>query len=141
MSLFTDVDVHAVIPRTPHPQHLRVPLLLERAGLGKLITHELDLTATEPDLSDWQELVARIALRGRSRDRDRRQVHRAARRLHQRQRGAQARGGLHHRVDVKVRWIGAEHFERVEPEEVGRELEGVAGVLVPGGFGYRAWRA
>ena len=44
---------------------------------------------------------------------------------------------LHHRVDVKIRWIGAEHFERVEPEDVGRELEGVAGVLVPGGFGYR----
>ena len=32
--------------------------------------------------------------------------------------------GLHHRVDVKVRWIGAEHFERVEPEEVGPRARG-----------------
>ena len=37
-----------------------VPLLLERAGLGKLITRELDIPASEPDLADWQELVARI---------------------------------------------------------------------------------
>ena len=44
---------------------------------------------------------------------------------------------LHHRVDVKVRWIRSEHLERLEPEQVADELKGVAGVLVPGGFGYR----
>ena len=60
VSLFTDVDVHAVIPLRTARSIYEVPLLLERAGLGKLITHELDLPATEPDLSDWQELVARI---------------------------------------------------------------------------------
>ena len=60
VSLFTDVDVHAVIPLRTARSIYEVPLLLERAGLGKLITHELDLPATEPDLADWQELVARI---------------------------------------------------------------------------------
>ena len=44
---------------------------------------------------------------------------------------------LHHSVDVRVRWIRSEHLERIEPEQVADELTGVAGVLVPGGFGYR----
>jgi CTP synthase len=44
---------------------------------------------------------------------------------------------LHHNVEVKVRWIRSEHLERIEPEQVADELEGVAGLVVPGGFGYR----
>ncbi len=137
VSLFTDVDVHAVIPLRTARSIYEVPLLLERAGLGKLITHELDLPATEPDLSDWQELVARIraprpeveiAIVGKYTELPDAYISVSEALKH---------AALHHRVDVKIRWIGAEHFERVEPEEVGRELEGVAGVLVPGGFGYR----
>ena len=38
---------------------------------------------------------------------------------------------------MKVRWIRSEHLERIELEQVDDELKGVAGVLVPGGFGYR----
>jgi CTP synthase len=137
VSLFTDVDVHAVIPLRTARSIYEVPLLLERAGLGKLITHELDLPATEPDLADWQELVARIraprpeveiAIVGKYTELPDAYISVTEALKH---------AALHHRVDVKVRWIGAEHFERVDPDEVARELEGVAGVLVPGGFGYR----
>ena len=60
VSLFTDVDVHAVIPLKTARSIYEVPIQLERAGLGKLITRELELPATEPDLADWQELVNRI---------------------------------------------------------------------------------
>ncbi|MGH2489767.1 MAG: glutamine hydrolyzing CTP synthase, partial [Candidatus Limnocylindria bacterium] len=137
VSLFTDVDVHAVIPLRTARSIYEVPLILERAGLGKLITHELELPATEPDLSDWQELVARIraprpevaiAIVGKYTELPDAYISVSEALKH---------AALHHRVDVKVRWIGAEHFERVESEDVARELEGVAGVLVPGGFGYR----
>ncbi len=137
VSLFTDVDVHAVIPLRTARSIYEVPLILERAGLGKLITHELELPATEPDLSDWQELVARIraprpevevAIVGKYTELPDAYISVSEALKH---------AALHHRVDVKVRWIGAEHFERVEPQDVARELEGVAGVLVPGGFGYR----
>ena len=36
-----------------------------------------------------------------------------------------------------MRWIRSELLERIEPEQVDAQLDGVAGVLVPGGFGYR----
>jgi len=137
VSLFTDVDVHAVIPLRTASSIYEVPLQLERAGLGKLITRELDIPAAEPELADWQELVARIrtprpeleiAIVGKYTELPDAYISVSE---------ALGHAGLHHRVDVKVRWIRSEQIERIPAEEVGRELEGVAGVLVPGGFGYR----
>jgi CTP synthase len=137
VSLFTDVDVHAVIPLRTARSIYEVPLLLERAGLGKLITRELDIPASEPDLADWQDLVARIraprpdmeiAIVGKYTELPDAYISVTEALKH---------AALHHRVEVKVRWIGSEQLERMEPEQVADELKGVAGVLVPGGFGYR----
>ena len=71
----------------------------------------------------------------RGRDRARRQVREAPRRLSLGPRGAQARRrppGLR----VRVRWVDAENMSYEEAAEL---LEGVDGVLVPGGFGSRGW--
>ena len=47
---------------------------------------------------------------------------------------ALAHGGMSNRVRVKLDWIEAEIFETAEPAA---HLEGVHGILVPGGFGAR----
>ena len=110
---------------------------LERAGLGKLITRELELPGGEPDLADWQDLVGRIraprpeveiAIVGKYTELPDAYISVTEALKH---------AALHHNVEVKVRWIRSEHLERIEPEQVADELAGVAGVLVPGGFGYR----
>jgi CTP synthase len=44
--------------------------------------------------------------------------------------------GVHHGCKVRVRWVDAEGMSY---EEATRVLEGVDGVLVPGGFGSRGW--
>ena len=92
VSLFTDVDVHAVIPLKTAQSIYEVPMQLERAGLGKL-------DRARARAPGRRARPGRLAGAGRphprpaagGRDRHRRQVHRAARRLHQRQRGAEAR--------------------------------------------------
>jgi CTP synthase len=43
-------------------------------------------------------------------------------------------GGIANKVKVKIEWIEAEIFEREDPSPY---LEGVHGILVPGGFGKR----
>ncbi|NRD51375.1 glutamine amidotransferase-related protein, partial [Corallococcus exiguus] len=43
-------------------------------------------------------------------------------------------GGISHRVKVNLEWIEAEVFEREDPAPF---LEGLNGILVPGGFGQR----
>ena len=137
VSLFTDVDVHAVIPLKTANSIYEVPIQLERAGLGKLITRELELPGGEPDLAEWQELVARIraprpeleiAIVGKYTELPDAYISVGEALKH---------AALHHKVDVKVRWIRSEHLERIEPEQVADELAGVAGLVVPGGFGYR----
>jgi CTP synthase len=137
VSLFTDVDVHAVVPLRTAGSIYEVPLQLERAGLGKLITRELDLPAGEPDLADWQELVGRIraprpsleiAIVGKYTE-----LPDAYISVNE----ALKHGAVHHNVDVRARWIRSEQLERMEADEVAAALDGVAGVLVPGGFGYR----
>ena len=44
--------------------------------------------------------------------------------------------GIHHGVNVRVRWVDA---EGMSVEEAAAELERSHGVLVPGGFGSRGW--
>src|SRR5438270_12745383 len=125
VALFTDVDVHAVIPLRTARSIYEVPLQLERAGLGKLITRELEIPAGEPDLRDWQELVDRIrtprppveiAIVGKYTELPDAYISVSEALKH---------AALHHRVDVKVRWIRSEHLERLEPEQVADELKGV----------------
>jgi CTP synthase len=137
VALFTDVDSHAVIPLKTASSIYEVPLQLERAGLGKLLSRELELPAAEPDLAEWQELVHRIratrppievAIVGKYTELPDAYISVTE---------ALAHAALHHRVDVRVRWVASEHLERIAPEEVAGELKGVAGLLVPGGFGYR----
>ncbi|HET9533715.1 MAG TPA: CTP synthase, partial [Blastocatellia bacterium] len=135
VSLFTDVDVHAVIPLKTARSIYEVPIQLERAGLGKLVTRELELPGGEPDLAEWQELVGRIraprpdveiAIVGKYTELPDAYISVSEALKH---------AALHHNVEVKVRWIGSEPLERIEPEQVADELAGVRGVLVPGGFG------
>ena len=137
VALFTDVDSHAVIPLKTASSIYEVPLQLERSGLGKLVTREMELPAAEPDLAQWQDLVHRIraprpalevAIVGKYTELPDAYISVTE---------ALAHAALHHRVDVRVRWVASEHLERIAAEDVAGELKGVAGLLVPGGFGYR----
>jgi CTP synthase len=43
-------------------------------------------------------------------------------------------GGIAARASVKIRWVDS---EEIQEETVGKHLEGVGGILIPGGFGMR----
>jgi CTP synthase len=43
-------------------------------------------------------------------------------------------GGAHHGGKIEIKWVDS---ERLEPASMADELEGVDGILVPGGFGVR----
>ena len=50
---------------------------------------------------------------------------------------ALSHGGIANKVKVNLDWIESEVFENEDPAPF---LEHVNGILVPGGFGQRAWR-
>ncbi len=134
IALFCDVDPEAVIPLVTVPTIYQVPLLLEDVGLGKLIVRRLGLPDREPDLGEWRALLEKvnrpkptveIALVGKYVA-----LHDAYLSVIEALRHA----GLYHGVDVHIRWVNAEEVEKRGPEAL---LQGVRGIVIPGGFGHR----
>ena len=97
----------------------------------------LGLPEAEPDLGEWDELARQIGERERrDRDRARRQVREAPRRVPLRSRGAQARG--HPPRRRRARPLGRRRGDEPRGGR-GRARGRSDGVLVPGGFGSRGW--
>ncbi|HEY1169414.1 MAG TPA: CTP synthase [Candidatus Limnocylindrales bacterium] len=136
IALFTDVASEAVIPAETASTIYEVPLLFEEAGLGSLLVRELGLedSAQAPDLEVWTELVElikrpkptlEIALVGKYIELPDAYLSVTESLKH---------AGWAHEVDVKIRWIDSELLTRDSVDEL---LAGVAGIVVPGGFGHR----
>ncbi len=136
IALFADVDARAVISCRDVPDVYLVPSLLQEEGLDELVCEELGLDTPPADLGEWLQLTDRIgdrldeieiALVGKYV-----KLHDAYLSVHE----ALKHAGVHHGCRVRVRWVDAEHMSYEEAVET---LEGVDGVLVPGGFGSRGW--
>jgi CTP synthase len=136
IALFADVDVRAVVGCPDVHDVYLVPSVLEEQRLDTLVLDKLGLTAPRRADEEWLSLVERIdslegeveiALVGKYV-----KLHDAYLSVHE----ALKHSGVHHGCRVRVRWFDAENMTL---EEAARELEGVDGVLVPGGFGSRGW--
>jgi len=135
IALFCNVEKKAVIEeRDKEFSIYEVPLGLLEHRLDDLILKKLGLTAGEPDMEDWEELVRRIrnpehevtiAVVGKYIE------HRDAyKSIYE----ALDHAGLAHRSRVIIKRIEAEELEKAD---VAQALAGVDGLLVPGGFGKR----
>ena len=136
IALFTDVASEAVIPAETASTIYEVPLLFEESGLGTLLVRELGLeqSTQEPDLESWRALVERIkrpkpvleiALVGKYIELPDAYLSVTESLKH---------AAWAHEVDVKVRWIDSELLTTETADEM---LAGIAGIVVPGGFGHR----
>ncbi len=133
ISLFCNVEEKAVITAKDVDIVYEIPLIFHREALGDIIVEKLGLPSREVDLDTWKEVVSRmretrgeveIGIVGKYanlRDSYKSLVE------------ALYHGGIHHNLKVNIRWVDAE-----EVEEKGADLlEGVDGIIVPGGFGSR----
>jgi CTP synthase len=136
IALFADVDPGAVIASPDVRDVYLVPSVLKEEGLDQLVLDKLNLEAPEADLGEWDELTRRIdeqhelveiALVGKYV-----KLQDAYLSVHE----ALKHAGLHNGCRVHVQWLDAENMSYEEAAEV---LDGVDGVLVPGGFGSRGW--
>ncbi len=136
IALFADLDPAAVISNCDVPDVYTVPLALQEEGLDRLVVEKLHLPSAPVELGEWLELCRRvderegeieIALVGKYI-----KLQDAYLSVHESLKHA----GIHHGVHVRIRAFDA---EGMSVEEAIAELEGVDGVLVPGGFGSRGW--
>ncbi len=134
IALFCDVPTAGVIPVPDVQSIYEVPLILESAGLGRLLCGHFGLEDPEPRLEPWRNLVSRIqAPRGRI------AVavvgkYVALPDAYLSVSEALRHAGYLHRVEVEVRWVNSEELEESGDTQ---PLGEVSGIVVPGGFGAR----
>jgi len=134
IALFCNVRREAVIPALDVDSIYRVPIAYHEQGLDNEVCRYFGIDAPQPDLSRWTEITERatkpegevsIAVVGKYTG-----LLDAYKSLSE----ALAHGGIASNVKVKLNWLNSEIFEG---EETLHHLEGVHGILVPGGFGER----
>ena len=134
ISLFCNIPVDHAIPNLTADILYEVPLMLEREGLANVVVRRLGLICHAPDLTEWATMVYRaknvkdtveIALVGKYVS-----LHDAYLSVVE----ALTHGGIENDVKVHIRWVDS---ETVTQDNVAQALEGVQGILVPGGFGNR----
>ena len=136
IALFTDVDRSAVIPALTSDILYSIPLEIEATGLGDLVVRRLGLDEQvhEPDLDSWRAMIERI-----------RQPHDSIKigivgkyvELHDAYmsvREALYHAGISTERQVDIVWI---HSDTLEKERGWDLMQQLAGIVVPGGFGYR----
>ena len=132
---FCNVRPQAVIGALDVDTIYAVPISYHQEGLDREVLRHFGLPFDEePDLRPWQRIVdlvrapegeVRIAVVGKYTN-----LLDSYKSLAE----ALTHGGLQNRVRVRLDWVDSQIFE--QPDAVAR-LEGVHGILVPGGFGER----
>jgi len=134
IALFCNVKPDCVIENMTVPVLYEAPLMLERSHLSDIVCRELHLDCPPCDLTDWNEMLARIAARRRS-------VNIAIvgkyTRLHDAYLSVMEslyHAGYETGAVVHIKWVEAEEVNPYTADDILRECDGI---LVPGGFGDR----
>jgi CTP synthase len=134
ISLFCDVEREAVIPLMTVPTIYEVPLILEEAGIGRLVLKKLNLKKRRTNLNKWRQMVGclkepcetvNIALVGKYVELED---------AYYSVREALCHAGLYHNRSINLQWVHSEELEKPGGEALLRQAQGI---IVPGGFGVR----
>lgn len=134
IALFCDVEKQAVVPLTTVETIYEVPLILEKTGVADFICERLHLACAPADLSEWRKMVEHIknpkppvtiGIVGKYIDLEDAYISVYEALKH----AATAQD-----CEVKIEWIASEDLEKGRGLD---RLEGVNGIVVPGGFGER----
>lgn len=134
IALFCNVKENCVIQNLDLPLLYSVPLALKEERLDDIVCKHFALDTHGADLTEWIKMVntamaltetVTIAMVGKYVD-----LHDAYLSVAE----ALTHGGIGNHVKVDIRWVDS---ELITPENVEEVLEGVQGILVPGGFGQR----
>jgi CTP synthase len=135
IALFCNVEPTAVIESRDAETIYDVPLLMLEEGLDEVVLRKLGITNyPEADLAQWNDFLRRykhpkgevhIGLVGKYVE---------LKDAYKSIKEALEHAGAENETKVHIRWI---HSEKLTPQNVERNLEGLSGVLVAPGFGHR----
>lgn len=135
IGLFCNVRSEAVIQALTIDTIYEVPLMFNKQGVGEQIIRHMRLEARQPDMDPWEDFVDRvkhpgemveIAICGKYT-----QLHDAYKSIME----SFIHAGAESDCRVEIRWVDSEELE--DRMSAQKTLEGVDGLLIPGGFGER----
>ncbi|MEH1969762.1 CTP synthase [Nostoc sp.] len=134
LSGFCDVPEECVITSQDAKSIYEVPLNLEREGMAEQVLNLLQMEQRKPDLTQWQTLVQRLHI-----PKHEVEIAIVGKYVQLSDAYLSVVEALNHAAistygKLRLRWINSENLE-TEPAE--NYLEGVDGIVVPGGFGVR----
>ena len=134
ISLFCNVEVKSVFTAKDVACIYEVPLIYHKEGVDQRIVELLNIWTGQPHLEAWEDVVNKslhpthevtIAIVGKYVN-----LTDSYKSLNE----ALHHGGIANDCRVHLRFVDS---EKIEKEGLGEKLEGVDGILVPGGFGNR----
>ena len=134
IALFCNVEVNSVFTAKDVSCIYEVPLIYHREGLDAKIVDLLNIWTGQPKLDSWEEVVSKfnnpphevcIGIVGKYVN-----LTDSYKSLNE----ALVHGGIANNCHVKLKFIDS---EKIEAEGLGKSLDDVDAILVPGGFGIR----
>lgn len=134
IALFCDVSPRAVIPAVTSDILYAVPLLLEETGFADLVVERLGLKAKKHSLKKWENMIGEIA-----REKPPIRIGIIGKYVELHDAYLSVREALYHAAiandrTLEVEWV---HSGDLEKNKSWDQLEGLDGIVVPGGFGHR----
>lgn len=133
IALFTNVETKCVISLPDVASIYAIPLLMRKQQVSALVAEKFSLPDTTPDVSIWEKIDSviknfkqevTVAMVGKYVD-----LTDAYKSINE----ALMHAGIHTSTKVKIKYVDAEQLE----EQGVSILQGVNGILIPGGFGKR----
>ena len=133
IALFTNVQEKAVISAYDADDLYKIPEMMHEQGLDEIVVKQMGLDLPPADLSEWQAIVdakqnptgeVNIAMVGKYMDLKDSYISLVEALQH---------GGIHTRTRVNIRFIESRDIE----QDGTGVLDGMDGIVVPGGFGDR----
>jgi CTP synthase len=134
IALFCDVEKDAVITGKNVETVYEVPIVFHQEGLDEKIVEKLNIWTGQPNLKGWERVVKRIknphfettiAVVGK---------YVGLVESYKSLTEALIHGGIANDAKVNLKYVDSEQIDKEGPEHL---LQGVNGILVPGGFGTR----
>jgi CTP synthase len=136
LSLFSGVPTSSIAALPNAASIYEVPVTLEDTGIVGVITEQLCLDTTKPDLIDWRGMVKRATYKYNTTVKvgfvakymDNTDTYMS---VFEALKSAAWNNGC----NIDITWIDASIYD--DEGDIGEELEGYDGIVVPGGFGQR----
>ena len=137
MAMFCDVDPDAVIQNLTAKSIYQVPMLMEEQGLDSIVLRKLELEDKPKDMSGWHDMVGRILTKYDQKV----TIAVVGKYVALQDAYISITESLRHaavanEAELEIKWVNAEEIE-AESVDMDKVMEGVNGILVPGGFGNR----